>query len=132
VQLAVIWFVEGHHVHAMGGLVHVHVGWELPLWAHFHLDMYASRNVPFSEQGIVIHLDGARIFNAAAALGVDVKEITSKVTSVQLCLSKVGLTPSCIVLQSPASEGISFPIFTLTMPDHVFVLRIIEEMAGNN
>lgn len=40
-------------------------------------------------KGIAVHLDGARVFNAAAALGVDVKEITSKVTSVQLCLSKV-------------------------------------------
>lgn len=40
-------------------------------------------------QGIVVHLDGARVFNAATALGVDVKEIASKVTSIQLCLSKV-------------------------------------------
>lgn len=36
-----------------------------------------------------MHLDGARLFNAAAALGVDVREITATVTSVQLCLSKV-------------------------------------------
>ena len=34
------------------------------------------------------HLDGARVFNAAAALGVDVKDITRHVDSVTFCLSK--------------------------------------------
>ena len=37
---------------------------------------------------IKIHLDGARVFNAAAALGVDVRELTTPVHSVQFCLSK--------------------------------------------
>ena len=37
---------------------------------------------------IKIHLDGARVFNAATALGVDVKEITRHVDSVNFCLSK--------------------------------------------
>ena len=35
-----------------------------------------------------LHLDGARIFNAAVALGVDVKELTRSVDSVSFCLSK--------------------------------------------
>lgn len=35
-----------------------------------------------------IHLDGARLFNAAAYLDVDVKEITKNVDSVMFCLSK--------------------------------------------
>lgn len=35
-----------------------------------------------------IHVDGARIFNAAAYLGVDVREITQYVDSVMFCLSK--------------------------------------------
>jgi threonine aldolase len=35
-----------------------------------------------------IHLDGARIFNAAVALGVEVKELTGSVDSVMFCLSK--------------------------------------------
>ncbi len=35
-----------------------------------------------------LHLDGARVFNAAAALGVDAKEITRHVDSVTFCLSK--------------------------------------------
>ncbi len=37
---------------------------------------------------IPLHLDGARIFNAAAALGIKAKEIASWVDSVSFCLSK--------------------------------------------
>ncbi|HIJ53530.1 MAG TPA: low-specificity L-threonine aldolase [Planctomycetes bacterium] len=40
------------------------------------------------DRGIWVHLDGARIFNAAAALGVDVKELTRNVDSLIFCLSK--------------------------------------------
>jgi threonine aldolase len=40
------------------------------------------------EHGLLVHLDGARIFNAAVALGVDVKELTHSVDSVSFCLSK--------------------------------------------
>jgi threonine aldolase len=40
------------------------------------------------EQGLKVHLDGARVFNAAVALGVDVKEITATVDSVMFCVSK--------------------------------------------
>jgi threonine aldolase len=35
-----------------------------------------------------VHLDGARIFNAAISLGIDVKELTRYADSVQICLSK--------------------------------------------
>jgi threonine aldolase len=38
--------------------------------------------------GVQIHLDGARVFNAAAALGVDVREVVREVDSVMFCLSK--------------------------------------------
>jgi threonine aldolase len=38
--------------------------------------------------GLRIHLDGARVFNAAAALGVDVAELVKDVDSVMFCLSK--------------------------------------------
>jgi threonine aldolase len=38
--------------------------------------------------GLRVHLDGARIFNAAAALGKSVTEITRKFDSVMFCLSK--------------------------------------------
>ena len=37
---------------------------------------------------IAVHLDGARVFNAAVALGVDVRELTRSADSVQFCLSK--------------------------------------------
>jgi threonine aldolase len=40
------------------------------------------------KHGLSVHLDGARIFNAAIALGVDVKELVAKVDSVSFCLSK--------------------------------------------
>ncbi len=38
--------------------------------------------------GLPVHLDGARIFNAALALGVDVAELAAPVDSVMFCLSK--------------------------------------------
>ncbi|MCI8274327.1 MAG: low-specificity L-threonine aldolase [Lachnospiraceae bacterium] len=39
-------------------------------------------------RGIPVHLDGARCFNAAVALGVDIKELTRYADSVSCCLSK--------------------------------------------
>ncbi len=41
-----------------------------------------------NEHGIPTHLDGARIFNAATALGLDVKVITRGFDTVMFCLSK--------------------------------------------
>jgi threonine aldolase len=40
------------------------------------------------EAGIRVHLDGARIFNAATYLGKSVSDITRKFDSIQFCLSK--------------------------------------------
>jgi len=40
------------------------------------------------KRGLRVHLDGARIFNAAVALGVDVKEMACHADSVAFCLSK--------------------------------------------
>ncbi|UCD53154.1 MAG: low-specificity L-threonine aldolase [Phycisphaerales bacterium] len=40
------------------------------------------------DRGLVLHLDGARVFNAAVALGVDVKELVWHADSVSFCLSK--------------------------------------------
>ena len=39
-------------------------------------------------RGLRVHLDGARIFNAAVALGVDVSQIAADCNSVSFCLSK--------------------------------------------
>jgi threonine aldolase len=40
------------------------------------------------ERGLAVHLDGARIFNAAAAQGIKAKELAGPVDSVTFCLSK--------------------------------------------
>lgn len=40
------------------------------------------------EHGVKIHVDGARIFNAAAALGVDARDLVKDADSVTFCLSK--------------------------------------------
>jgi len=40
------------------------------------------------EKNISMHLDGARVFNAAAALGVDARELAEPFDSVTFCLSK--------------------------------------------
>lgn len=39
-------------------------------------------------RGLALHLDGARVFNAAVALGVDVRELVAGCDSVSFCLSK--------------------------------------------
>lgn len=41
-----------------------------------------------ADNSIPVHLDGARVFNAASYLNVDVKEITKYCDSVMFCLSK--------------------------------------------
>ncbi len=40
------------------------------------------------KNGLSVHIDGARIFNAAAAWDCDVKEFASQADSIQFCLSK--------------------------------------------
>jgi threonine aldolase len=59
------------------------------------------------EHGLKVHLDGARVFNAAVALGVDVKEISQYADSVQLCLSK----------------GLAAPIGSMVMGSEDFIMR---------
>jgi threonine aldolase len=45
------------------------------------------------ENNLLFHIDGARIFNAAAALNVDVKDLTAPADSVMFCLSKGLVSP---------------------------------------
>jgi threonine aldolase len=52
--------------------------------------------------GVPIHLDGARIWNAATAAGVDVTEWTSQVDTMMFCLSKGLGAPVGSVLCGPA------------------------------
>jgi threonine aldolase len=50
-------------------------------------DMDAVRAAA-DEWGLPVHLDGARLFNAAVALKVDAREIAARADSVMFCLSK--------------------------------------------
>jgi threonine aldolase len=55
------------------------------------------------EAGVPLHLDGARVFNAAVALGVDVSVITRLADSVQFCLSKGLAAPVGSLVAGPAA-----------------------------
>jgi threonine aldolase len=49
--------------------------------------MQAAGNLAH-RNGLSLHVDGARIFNAAAALGVDARELAAPADSITFCLSK--------------------------------------------
>jgi threonine aldolase len=51
--------------------------------------------------GLPVHLDGARIFNAALALGVEAREIAARADSVMFCLSKGLCAPVGSLLAGP-------------------------------
>jgi threonine aldolase len=55
------------------------------------------------KSGLQVHLDGARVFNAATALGIDVRDLTRGVDSVSFCLSKGLSAPVGAVLCGDAS-----------------------------
>ena len=56
-------------------------------------------------QGVSVHLDGARLFNAAAALGIaDVRELTQYCDTVMCCLSKGLCAPVGSILAAPAAS----------------------------
>ena len=57
--------------------------------------------------GLRLHIDGARIFNAAAALGIDVRELTAPADSVSFCLSK----------------GLAAPVGSIVVGSHAFIAR---------
>jgi threonine aldolase len=68
------------------------------------------------EVGIPVHLDGARVFNAATYLGEDVAEMTKKFDSIQFCLSK----------------GLGAPVGSMIVGSREFVerCRSIRKMLG--
>ncbi len=68
------------------------------------------------ERGLKVHLDGARIFNAATALGKDVEAISSRYDSIQFCLSK----------------GLGAPVGSLIVGRREFIerCRSIRKMLG--
>jgi threonine aldolase len=59
------------------------------------------------QHGLKLHIDGARIFNAAAALGVDVAELVAPADSVTFCLSK----------------GLAAPVGSVVCGDAAFIAR---------
>ncbi|MCW5945997.1 MAG: aminotransferase class I/II-fold pyridoxal phosphate-dependent enzyme [Fimbriimonadales bacterium] len=63
--------------------------------------MRAYREIA-DRRGVNIHLDGARIFNAAVAQGIAAKEIAQYADSVNFCLSKGLSCPVGSVLTGPA------------------------------
>lgn len=48
----------------------------------------AARTAPFRDKGLHAHLDGARVMNAAVALGVPVQDLARPFDSVSVCFSK--------------------------------------------
>jgi threonine aldolase len=52
-------------------------------------------------RGLHVHLDGARLFNAAAALGVPAAEVAARADSVMFCLSKGLCAPVGSILAGP-------------------------------
>lgn len=52
-------------------------------------------------RGLPLHLDGARVFNAAVSLNIDVRELTAHVDTVQFCLSKGLAAPVGSVVAGP-------------------------------
>lgn len=57
------------------------------------------------EHRLAVHLDGARIFNAAVALGKEIKEFTRSVDSISFCLSK----------------GLAAPVGSIICGSHEFI-----------
>ena len=66
------------------------------------LDYFRQARQLCDREKIAMHLDGARVFNAATALGVNVSEITSLFDTVSICLSKGLGTPVGSVLAGSA------------------------------
>ncbi len=54
-----------------------------------------------NRHNIPVHMDGARVFNAATALKIDVKEITENCDTVMFCLSKGLCAPVGSILAGP-------------------------------
>jgi threonine aldolase len=52
------------------------------------VDAVAAAADAAAEADVPVHLDGARLFNAATALGVDAADVVAPVDSVMFCLSK--------------------------------------------
>ncbi len=63
-----------------------------------HPDYLSSARILCDKHQLQIHLDGARLFNAAVALGIEPVELTKYCNTVSVCLSKGLGTPAGSVL----------------------------------
>jgi len=69
----------------------------------FPYDRLAETLDAAREAGLALHLDGARLFNAAVASGIDVKEWAAPFDTVSVCLSKgLGTPAGSVVATSQA------------------------------
>ena len=70
------------------------------------------------EHGVPVHTDGARLFNASAALGVDAKQIAQYTDSIGFCVSK----------------GLSAPVGSVLCGSAAFIerARTFRRMVGGN
>lgn len=78
---------------------------------------YLAQAREFTHQhGLKLHLDGARVYNAAVALDIDVKEIAQHFDSMTICLSK----------------GLGAPVGSLLLGDAAFITkaRRVRKMLG--
>jgi threonine aldolase len=94
--------LENSHNHAGGTVMPADLHRELVAGARAH--------------GLRVHLDGARIFNAAAVLGIEAKELAAGVDSIMFCLSK----------------GLGAPVGSMLCGDSEFIrrARVVRKRMG--
>jgi threonine aldolase len=85
--------LENTHAHSMGQPLSVGYTASVARIAH--------------DRGVPLHVDGARLFNAAAAQGVSARELAAPADSVTFCLSK----------------GLGCPVGSLLVGSHEFIAR---------
>ena len=101
-EIAAAWR-DPHDLHEpITGLVmveqtHAHSGGRPLPMAHLHEVAAITR-----ERNVPLHMDGARFFNAAVALGVTAEELAAPADTVTFCLSKGLSTPIGSVVVGPA------------------------------
>lgn len=71
-------------------------GWVIPL------DLLQAATDTARSHGLAVHMDGARLFNAAVALGVPARQIADAADTVMTCLSKGLAAPVGSLLLGPA------------------------------
>ena len=102
--------------HAVTGLISLENTSNLAGGTVYSLEASANICERAHQAGLPIHLDGARIFNAAVHLGHSVAEMTAGFDSVMFCLSK----------------GLGAPVGSLLLGSEAFIedARLVRKMLG--